>query len=87
MRKENWPPNSPDLNPCDFYLWNAIARMDVKNFSTREQLVKEIEKASKKVPVDEIKKAIESFNSRVRKVEEAKGNYCHKQSKHNFVFK
>ncbi|CAF1000747.1 unnamed protein product [Brachionus calyciflorus] len=20
LKKENWPPNSPDLNPCDYYL-------------------------------------------------------------------
>ncbi|QQP54616.1 Uncharacterized protein FKW44_007504 [Caligus rogercresseyi] len=21
-----WPPNSPDCNPCDFYLWGAVER-------------------------------------------------------------
>jgi len=23
-RKDSWPPNSPDLNPLDYYVWEAI---------------------------------------------------------------
>ena len=22
--KKRWPPRSPDLNPCDFYLWGYL---------------------------------------------------------------
>ena len=22
--KKKWPPRSPDLNPCDFYLWGYL---------------------------------------------------------------
>jgi hypothetical protein len=21
---DQWPPHSPDLNPCDFYLWGML---------------------------------------------------------------
>jgi hypothetical protein len=21
---QNWPPNSPDLNPCDYFLWGFL---------------------------------------------------------------
>ena len=52
--------------------------MNIYNFSTREELEKEIERASKKIPICEIKKAVESFDSRVRKVEESRGSYCNK---------
>ena len=24
MDKKRWPPRSPDLNPCDFYLWGYL---------------------------------------------------------------
>ncbi|QQP42503.1 Uncharacterized protein FKW44_017192 [Caligus rogercresseyi] len=24
--KEFWPPSSPDLNPCDYYLWGVLER-------------------------------------------------------------
>ena len=23
INKDNWPPNSPDLNPLDYYVWGA----------------------------------------------------------------
>jgi hypothetical protein len=26
LSKEHLPPNSPDLNPLDFYFWNAVVR-------------------------------------------------------------
>lgn len=77
LNKDNWPPNSPDLNPCDFYLWNAIVtRMKLEKFSSREQLIKEINSAILKLPLEEVKKAINSFTSRVRKVEGNNGTYC-----------
>ena len=25
--KDFWPPNSPDLNPMDYYVWRALERM------------------------------------------------------------
>ncbi|QQP32478.1 Uncharacterized protein FKW44_024404 [Caligus rogercresseyi] len=24
--KEFWPPSSPDLNPCDYYLWGVLEK-------------------------------------------------------------
>ena len=24
IRKEEWPPNSPDLNPLDYHVWDAM---------------------------------------------------------------
>lgn len=77
IQKNDWPPNSPDLNPCDFYLWNAIvSRMRVNKYASREDFIQEIKSAIDKVPIKEIKKSIDSFTSRVRKVESSKGNYC-----------
>lgn len=79
ITKDLWPPNSPDLNPCDFYLWNAIvSRMRVNKFTNREDFIKEIKSAIDKVPLEEIRNAIRSFTTRVRKVETSKGSYCHK---------
>ena len=25
--KDMWPPRSPDLNPCDFYVWGHLKAM------------------------------------------------------------
>jgi len=27
MEPENWPPNSPDLNPVDYSIWGALQRL------------------------------------------------------------
>ena len=24
LEKDKWPPNSPDLNPLDYYFWNSV---------------------------------------------------------------
>ncbi|RNA30563.1 hypothetical protein BpHYR1_029233 [Brachionus plicatilis] len=46
--------HEPDLNPCDFYLWNAIVtRMKVNKFATRDEFIEEIKRAITKVPTDE----------------------------------
>jgi len=27
IKPENWPPNSPDLNPVDYAVWGALQQM------------------------------------------------------------
>ena len=75
LPKEAWPPNSPDLNPLDFYYWNAVVtRMKRNIYSTVDELKEEIRRAMSLIPEEEIQKAVMSFNSRVRRVEDANGN-------------
>ena len=65
--KQKWPPNSPDLNPLDYYFWNAVVtRMNTKKIKNREDLIKEIENGFEKVPIWEIRSAICRFNKRLR---------------------
>ena len=76
LDKKHWPPNSPDLNPLDYYYWDAIvSRMKVDNVTNVEEFKAEICRAAVSVPIEDIKKAVLSFNRRVRKVEELKGGY------------
>ena len=79
MDKTEWPPSSPDLNPLDFYYWNAVVReMDVNMFTNRDEFQAEIDRAMKCVSVDEIRKSVQSFTKRVRKVEVSEGRYIKK---------
>ena len=40
---DKWPPNSPDLNPLDYFVWNEIEnRMKSKKFNDRDGLIKNI---------------------------------------------
>jgi hypothetical protein len=76
IHKTLWPPNSPDLNPLDYYFWSAVVnKMGSQRYKKREEFIEVITKAIEKVPINEIKKAINSFMPRCRKVEAAKGQY------------
>ena len=45
-----WTLKFPDLNPLDFYCWDAgVTRIDNKNLRSQEDLKREIEKAMEKV--------------------------------------
>ena len=78
IKKDKWPPNSPDLNPCDYYFWNAVVtRMNCSKFSGIDTFKEEIKRAINNIPIEEIKKAVNSFTSRVSKLEESKGDHCH----------
>ena len=78
LDKKHWPPNSPDLNPLDFYFWNAVvSKITFSRGMSLENLKEEITKAFETIDSGEIKKCIESFTGRVRAVENANGEYVH----------
>lgn len=52
--------------------------MRTNKFAKREEFMEEIRRGVERVPLEHIKKAVNSFSKRVRAVEEAKGAYCHK---------
>ncbi|XP_057335141.1 uncharacterized protein LOC130673942 [Microplitis mediator] len=48
-----WPPYSPDLNPCDFFLWGYIKdHCYAKNPSTVEELIAAIQKVVRGITND-----------------------------------
>ena len=49
-----WPPRSPDLNPCDFYLWGHLKSMAYNSLpktldDLKANIEREIEKISKNI--------------------------------------
>ena len=77
--KDHWPPNSPDLNPLDYFYWNAVvAKMNQCLFNSRAEFVANIEKACLEVDQSEITKSVNSFTKRVRKIEDNEGKYIKK---------
>ena len=77
--KDYWPPNSPDLNPLDYFYWNAVvAKMNQCLFNSRAEFVANIEKACLEVDQSEITKSVNSFTKRVRKIEDNEGKYIKK---------
>ncbi|CAF2076733.1 unnamed protein product [Rotaria magnacalcarata] len=50
ISKDRWPPNSPDLCPLDYSLWNELAgSMDWHKITTKEILINEIKFSVKKL--------------------------------------
>ncbi|CAF1600072.1 unnamed protein product [Rotaria magnacalcarata] len=51
IHKDHWPPNSPDLNPLNYCIWDEIAQ-----HVNREKVT------SKPTLIDELKRAVKKFD-------------------------
>jgi len=71
-----WPARSPDLTPCDFFLWGwAKEEVYRAKSHTLEQLKGRIRKVITNVPHDLLQKTVDSIPSRLRKLVDAAGAY------------
>lgn len=71
-----WPPNSPDLNPCDFYLWGRLEKEACKIYHKNIASLKaSITREAKKLDRHEVETAVRSFRRRVEVVIENGGNH------------
>lgn len=74
LKGGDWPPNSPDLNPMDYFFWNQVAKhVPKRKYSNHKELAREIEKSIKRVPLKMIQDSILNFRSRCRAVENENG--------------
>ncbi|CAM4816947.1 unnamed protein product [Rotaria magnacalcarata] len=74
--KDRWPPNSPDLCPFDYSLWNELAKlMNWKKITTKELLIQEIKHSVKKIEKEKILNSVNDFTKRLRIIKETGGEY------------
>ncbi|CAF2096507.1 unnamed protein product [Rotaria magnacalcarata] len=74
ISKDKWPPNSPELNPLDYSIWNSISNnVAYYKVKTVNDLRREIEKATKKIDANYVRDTISVFLRRVRSVEKHNG--------------
>ena len=65
ITKEKWPPRSPDLNPCDFFLWGYLkARVYNPLPKTLEELKANIEREIKNISIAALKSTFLNFKKR-----------------------
>jgi len=71
-----WPARSPDLTPCDFFLWDW-AKEEVYRVKPRtmEQLEARIRNVITNVPHDVLQKTVDSIPGQLRKLVDAAGPY------------
>lgn len=74
--KDFWPPNSPDLNPLDYYVWSVIERVTNKSRHPNvTSLQTAIEAAFANIDKCALQRACQRFRTRLEAVIEAKGGY------------
>ena len=71
-----WPPNSPDLNPLDYYVWGVVEKEVNKHpHNTKFSLMEAIARAMEDINKDHLIKACSRFRTRIESVIEAEGGY------------
>jgi transposase len=76
VSKDIWPSSSPDLNPCDFWMWGVVeAKSNATPHNSVKALQAAIVKAFKSITVDEAKNACSAFRGRIEKIIAADGGH------------
>ena len=81
IKKDEWPPNSPDLNPLDYHVWGAMLDK-FKNYSPRpkdkKELIVVLQSIWNDLHQESIDKAILSFRKRLQAyIREDGGHFEH----------
>lgn len=75
-REITWPPYSPDLNPCDFFLWGAmkdhIFRQAPKTLNQIKNLIKNY---AESLTQETVERVMDNFVERLRLVDQMDGNH------------
>lgn len=67
--KEKWPPRSPDLNPCDFFLWGYLKkRVYTPMPDSLDSLKANIVREFKNIPKKTLKSTFDDFYKRLEKL-------------------
>jgi [histone H3]-lysine36 N-dimethyltransferase SETMAR len=70
------PPYSPDLAPCDFYLFPKIKKeLGGRRFNNIENLSRAIQAIVENIPKEEYYKSFDSWQNRLKKCIEVEGEY------------
>ena len=75
--KNRWPPDSPDLCPLDYSLWNELAKaINWNNTITKVILIEEIKRALKRIEQEQILNFVLDFTMRLcSNQKENRGDY------------
>lgn len=77
--KEHWPPNSPDLNPLDYFVWDEfVHQMNWKNVRSKKSLIAELKRAVKRIRLDKLLESCKSWSNRLYRMCKIGGNYLAK---------
>ena len=77
IRGRDWPARSPDLNPCDFFLWGYLkSKVYTPKPANLDQLEQNIINEINAIPPAMIRRALLDVRKRALKVIANNGGYC-----------
>lgn len=78
ITKDQWPPNSPDLNPLDYHVWGAMLEAYHK-LQPKPKTIAELKEAVQVIwnnlPQGPIDKAVKNFTKRLKNCVKAEGGH------------
>ena len=78
IAKDQWPPNSPDLNPLDFHVWGAMLHR-YQQLHPKPQNVQQLKAALQRIwddlPLKGIQAAVTAVRKRLAACIEAEGGH------------
>ena len=78
IKKDEWPPQSPDLTPMDYTIWDSLSEKVYKERTqkfTENELKEKIREKWEEITLEEVRKSIGSFKKRLRAVCEQNGGH------------
>ena len=70
------PPYSPDLSPCDYWLFPLIKReLGYKRYSSREEINHSIKEIIERIPKENFKNSFEEWINRMKYIINNNGEY------------
>ena len=74
--KDHWPPNSPDLNPLDYSIWDEFVHAIKWDMVTsKKTFVEELKKSVKKIRTEVVFECCSSWTSRLHRLSINNGFY------------
>lgn len=81
IKPQDWMPNSPDVAPCDYFLWGYLkSKVNSHKVTTINGLKKVIKSEFAKIPQEMINRALKSWPKRCRFVYYNKGSHIEKNN-------
>ncbi|CAF4679155.1 unnamed protein product [Rotaria socialis] len=72
----DWPPNSPDLNPLDYCIWNEFAQLiNWDAVTSKRTLIPALKRAVRKISQDVVFESCSSWTNRLYRLSQNRGNY------------
>ena len=74
--KDHWPPNSPDLNPLDYCIWDEFAQhVNWEKVTSKPTLIDELKRAVKKIRKNVVFESCSFWTNRLYRISQNNGDY------------